>query len=103
MLIEGFTNGFPLHFQGQERSEEYPNHASFRNNPIEARGKIMREIQKGRVEGPFTTPPFANFRVSPLGLVPKKELGEFRVIHDLSFPKGDSINSGIPDELCMVK
>ena len=35
---------------------------------------------------------------SPLGLVPKKEALAFRLIHDLSFPKGDSVNFGIPRE-----
>ena len=47
-------------------------------------------IQKGRVKGPF------DCMCSPLGLVPKKEEGSFRLIHDLSFPKGDSVNSFIP-------
>ena len=40
--------------------------------------------------------------ISPLGLIPKSEPGKFRVIHDLSFPKGDSVNSGIPKESCSV-
>ena len=43
-------------------------------------------------------PPFSVFRVSPLGLVPKKTEGEFRLIHHLSFPKGTSLNDGIPPE-----
>lgn len=33
-----------------------------------------------------------------MGLVPKKEAGQYRVIHDLSFPKGNSVNSSIPAE-----
>ena len=35
--------------------------------------------------------------MSPLGLVPKKQQGDFRTIHDLSFPNGTSVNDGIPD------
>ena len=46
----------------------------------------------GRIAGPFQQIPFTNFQASPLGLVPKHEIGKFRLIHDLSFPKGDSIN-----------
>ena len=38
----------------------------------------------GRLAGPFDVNPFRNFRISPLGLIPKKELGAFRLIHDLS-------------------
>ncbi|KAM3936673.1 uncharacterized protein RB166_018270 [Leptodactylus fuscus] len=48
--------------------------------------------------GPFSEPPFLNFRVSPLGLVPKKEAGKYRLIHHLSFPPGESVNDGIPKE-----
>jgi hypothetical protein len=55
-----------------------------------------------RVAGPFDAPPFDNFVVSPLGLVPKKESNKFRLIHDLSYPKlGEtpSVNDGIsPDD-----
>ena len=40
--------------------------------------------------------------VSPLGLVPKKEAGAFRLIHDLSFPKGYSINFGFIRQCCSV-
>ena len=48
--------------------------------------------------GPFYEPLFQDFIVSPLGLVPKKEEGEFRVIHHLSFPEGASVNDGISQE-----
>ena len=37
-----------------------------------------------------------------MGLVPKKEVGQYRLIHDLSFPKGDSVNSHIPEEFTTV-
>lgn len=40
---------------------------------------------------------------SPLGVVPKSEPGKFRVIHDLSFPKHDSVNLLIPEENSKVK
>ena len=46
----------------------------------------------GRIAGPFTSLPFDNFVISPLGLVPKKESGKYRIIHDLSFSKSDSVN-----------
>ena len=40
--------------------------------------------------------------VSPLGVIPKKQLGEYRMIHHLSFPCGGSVNDFIPSELCSV-
>ena len=33
--------------------------------------------------------------MSPLGVVPKKQPNEYRIIHHLSFPEGTSINDGI--------
>ena len=49
----------------------------------------------GRVAGPFDVLTPADVILSPLGVVPKKTPGEYRLIHDLSFPKLDSVNSHI--------
>ena len=35
--------------------------------------------------------------ISPIGVVPKKEPGAYRLIHHLSYPHGNSINDGISD------
>lgn len=40
--------------------------------------------------------------VSPLGVVPKKEVGKFWLIHHLSYPKGDSVNDGISKDEASV-
>ena len=56
-----------------------------------------------RLAGPFASPPFPQFRVSPLGLVPKKTPGEYRLIHHLSFLRGDSVNDGIAPEYASVQ
>ncbi|KAM9319925.1 uncharacterized protein PAF06_004366 [Gastrophryne carolinensis] len=52
--------------------------------------------------GPFSDPPLEDLVVSPLGVVPKKEPGKFRLIHHLSFPRGGSVNDGIAKELSSV-
>ena len=67
------------------------------------RMKLRKECDAGRIVGPFRTPPFANFRTSPLGVVPKKDPSEFRLIHHLSYPKGNSVNDAIPDYCSSVK
>nr|XP_033795814.1 uncharacterized protein LOC117358235 [Geotrypetes seraphini] len=41
--------------------------------------------------------------VSPLAVIPKKEPGKFRLIHNLSRPVGSSVNDGIPRDLCTVR
>ena len=58
---------------------------------------INKEVELCRVAGPFEHPPMPNFHVSPLGLVPKSD-GTYRLIHDLSAPRGSSVNDAIPKE-----
>lgn len=60
--------------------------------------KITKELEAGRLAGPFQVRPFHPFRVSPLGVVPKKTPGEFCLIHHLSYPRGSSVNDGISPE-----
>ncbi|HVW98865.1 MAG TPA: reverse transcriptase domain-containing protein [Candidatus Babeliaceae bacterium] len=61
---------------------------------------IAADVAAGKKAGPFDTPPFSPFSVSPIGAVPKGgSWDRIRVIHHLSFPKGgDSINANIMDE-----
>ena len=65
--------------------------------------KLIKERQNGRILGTFNYPPFSDLRVSPLGVIPKKASGEFQMIHHLSFPYGDSVNTFIPPEFSTVK
>ena len=73
------------------------------DNPTSVNDKLSKELAASRIVGPFDSPPFETFRVSPLGIVPKKLPGEFRLIHHLSYPEGLSVNDGIPKELATVK
>ena len=47
-------------------------------------------------------PPSPNLRISPLGIVPKKTPGTYRLIHRLSYPQGSSVNDGIASEYSTV-
>ncbi|MCP3933190.1 MAG: hypothetical protein GY705_29320 [Bacteroidetes bacterium] len=63
---------------------------------------IKKELKEQRIAGPFLYPP-PGLIISPLGAVPKKEVGKIRIIHNLSHPKHDSVNSNIPYEYCTVE
>ena len=102
-LIDGFKYGFHLFPVGQSRSYESPNLLSARQQPQVVDQKLAKELEAHRLAGPFDTPPFPVFRVSPLGIVPKKTPGEFRLIHHLSYPKGKSVNDGISREHSSVQ
>jgi hypothetical protein len=101
-LENGFTNGFRIPYTGKRQFRTSVNLKSAQINPGVLISKIACEVAAGRVAGPFIDPPFLNLQVSPLGLVPKKEEGQYRVIHHLSFPEKSSVNDGIPDNYCTV-
>ena len=102
-LVDGFRYGFRVNFVGGRVSYESPNLKSALERPDITRAKLRKECDAGRIVGPFSTPPFLNFRCSPLGLVPKKDPSDFRMIHHLSYPKGSSVNDFIPDYFSTVK
>ncbi|XP_069120279.1 uncharacterized protein [Argopecten irradians] len=102
-LVNGFTEGFKFHFQGEPSHEFCNNLVSAKDMPEIVDDKLAKEIQAGRIAGPFPNPPFSTFHLSPLGVVPKKESNKFRLIHHLSFPEGSSINDGIHEEFTSVQ
>ena len=102
-LVDGFRYCFRVNFVGGRVSYESPNLKSALERPDITRAKLRKECDAGRIVGSFSTPPFLNFRCSPLGLVPKKDPSDFRMIHHLSYPKGSSVNDFIPDYCSTVK
>lgn len=102
LLLNGFKEGFSLHYAGDRSALESSNLISVKQNPQVAVKLVEKEVELGRMAGPFVDKPFSNLRVSPIGLVPKKD-GAYRLIHHLSFPQGSSINDFIHPDLCKVK
>ena len=95
-LLDGFTFGFRLGASCHKSVLICKNHNSAYQNPTIVENKIKKQLAKGRYAGPFTKPPFKYFVCSPIGLVAKRSPGSYRLIHDLSYPRGDSVNSSIP-------
>ena len=88
-------------FGSDPPKHEYENQRSVRDNLDIVQQKLNKE-KAHRIAGPFVSDLFPNMVYSPLGLVPKKEQGEFRLIHELSFPKTNSVNSHIMPEFTAV-
>ena len=98
-LVDGFSNGFriPSYINRSAVSTSgYANHSSACVHSNFVNTKLNHELALGRVAGPFASPTPPDLIISPLGVVPKKTPGEYRLIHDLSFPKDNSVNSHIP-------
>ena len=102
-LTSGFKNGFTISNTKFTPTQPPRNLKSSYEHPDIVTNKLKKERDLGRISGPFTSPPLDDMVFSPLGLQPKKIPGEFRVIQHLSYPKGESINDGIPKHLSTVK
>lgn len=100
-LLDGFQNGFRLQYSGPRVAADAPNLLSVQQNPLTALNLVLKEVELGRMAGPFITRPIYNLKLSPLGLVPKKD-GSMRLIHHLSYPPGMSINDYIDTAQCSV-
>lgn len=100
-LVQGFTHGFNIGFEGSVSSSLPRNLLSARNSEDGVTSAIQTELQRGHTAGPFPVPPFNPFHCSPLGAVPKPD-GSIRLILDLSSPRDNAINEGIPQDLYSV-
>lgn len=102
-ISHGFEFGFPLHYTGPRLPRDSKNLRSVDDHPEIVRQKIQTELDSRRIAGPFDERPISTLRISPIGLVEKKTPGEYRLIHHLSSPEGQSLNDFIDPDLCSVK
>ena len=99
-LLQTFRLGANIDFFGRRSPRFSRNLPTALAQPDIVKANLDKEVSLGRVAGPFSAPPFPNFQVSPIGLVPKKYSDKFRTIFHLSFPKSGvtSINYSISKE-----
>ena len=68
-----------------------------------AEEKINGELKLGRLNGPFSSPPYLRFKACPLALRAKPN-GKFRLLHNLSYPYNENaVNTMIPEEEYQVR
>ena len=105
-LIEGFSKGFKIEYHG-------PENVKMRSRNLRLNGvgnktilwnKIMKEVKLKRYVGPFQQIPFETYIQSPIGLVPKDNRKNVRLIFHLSHPQKDgmSVNANTPCDKCSV-
>ena len=94
-LVQSLTFGFLTGFHGHRQARKAQNLPSTAQRPQVITDYIAKECAAGHTAGPFTEPLLPAFIVNPLGAVPKKHSGKWRLIMHLSFPTGTSINDGI--------
>ena len=85
-LVNGFTFGFHVGFDGEHCALHSPNLKNALDQPQIVRTKLRKECEAGRICGSFICLPFPNFVCSSLGIVSKKDPSEFRLIQHLIVP-----------------
>ena len=96
-VIDYMLYGWPAGYEAEiVPTLGLPNHSSSLKQPEAVDKYLIKEKECCAILGPFTKSPFSWFRSNPLMVRPKKEVGKYRVILDLSFPLNESVNSHIP-------
>ena len=103
-IIDGISNGFRIGFS---HPRQYTlcssNHPSANEHPLVISIALQNEVTKGRLKGPFNPREYLYIQVSSLSAVPKKQsTDKWRLILDLSHPKGSSVNDGIDHNFCSL-
>ena len=97
-IIEWMKFGWPVRRLPtlQSPSLTFKNHKSASDYPQALTKYIEKESRYGALIGPLEAIPFTeHVGISPLSTTPKKDSEERRIIIDLSYPPGQSVNDGI--------
>ena len=104
-LLEGMRYGFHIGYNWvNPRKPAKSNMPSTHEHPEVIDKYIQKELNLDRIAGPFEKgdlqPPV---HINRFGIIPKKhQEGKYRLIVDMSYPDGGSINDGIDLDLCSL-
>ena len=103
-IAEGFRIGFN---RSSPLSRAARNIPSASDHPQEVEEYIRKEVRAANFVGPLPSTILLNvhpLHISRIGVVPKgHSVGKWRIITDLSFPQGCSVNDGIAKEHCSLE
>ena len=101
-LCDFLEFGFPIGYTGNNEilknvskkdTWKFKNHKGAEEFKEDMLTYLQKESSNKAIIGPFRENPFkSGIKISPLNSIPKKDTTERRVIMDLSFPKGASLN-----------
>lgn len=103
-IVRGIREGFRIGFDWRRGSCRRTNGRmrSVEEHEDVVERYIQGEREAGRLLGPLKLSNYPAAQVSPFGVIPKSEPGQWRLIVDLSAPAQHSVNDGIAKELCSL-
>ncbi len=103
-IAKGIREGFRLGFDYSHRCESASrNMPSVKAHPRPVQDYVGKECRAGRILGPLPWDAILNVQISRFGVIPKNTPGKWRLILDLSYPEGSSVNDGILREYCHLQ
>ena len=104
-MLQGICNGFRIGFTNAPSALKAArfNSEGAQEHPEVVSDYLLAEISLGRIAGPFPPQAVPQVHISRFGVIPKGQTGKWRLIVDLSHPKGHSVNDGISKPLCSLK
>ena len=102
-IVDGISNGFRIGCVMGSLQPAKRNMLSAVQHPEIIDKYLMEECEKGWVAGLFTAEDVEDIHISRFGVIPKKnQPGRWRLIVDLSHPKGLSVNDQIDPSVCSL-
>ena len=111
-VLDGLANGFRLGFTSTRLRSAKSNSHALAGAPERLSAYLAEEMAANCIAGPFSSPPVDNLHLNRVSLIPKDpdlipdptspKTDNFRLIVDLSHPRGLSVNAGIPDHEASV-
>ena len=97
-ILNGIHKGFPIGVDTKTITLKSAQH----NHPHVIDSYLENEVSLQRMVGPL--PASAHIHISPMSIIPKpRQPGKWRLIIDLSSPKGKSVNDAIIPQLCSLQ
>ena len=102
-VLQGIAQGFHIGFDPRCRLQPAKhNMRSATEHPEVIEKHLGEELQSGGLLGPFSPTEFPQVHINRFGVIPKSQPGKWRIITDLSYPQGASVNDGISQELASL-
>ena len=105
-VLNGISEGFRVEFTYKDfvLIPAQQNLQGAINHPEVVEDYLQTELNIGRLMCSFRPSLAPSIHISRFGVIPKNhQKSKWRLIVDLSFPSGQSVNDGIPKELCSLK
>ena len=97
-ILEGYKLGY--NYQQSHLRSARKNLMGTITHPDVVNDYLQNEITAGRVVGPFPAKSLPEVHISRFGVIPKNHHPDkWRLIVDLSYPSGHSVNDGTPKDL----